>query len=330
MDFNLPEIKFAIDAVREAALLADKVQRELVTEALTKEDRSPVTVADFAAQAVLAKRLADRFPNTILVGEEDSQALRANAEKERLAQVAHFVQTVFSTASQEDVCDWIDLGGQTPGKRFWTLDPVDGTKGFLRKEQYAVALALIEDGKVQIASLGCPHIVKGRKVEIGGEGSLVLAVRDQGTWTQALNNPEGKWTALQVSPQEDRTRARLLRSAEAAHTDLSALDEIVQHLGIGSEPLRMDSQAKYSLLAAGEGELLFRLISPKSPDYKEKIWDQAAGSLVVEEAGGRVSDLDGLDLDFRQGRRLENNCGVLATNGLLHEEALDAIRAVKA
>jgi len=330
IDFNNSEITYAIEAVREAALLADKVQRDLVSEALTKEDRSPVTVADFAAQAVVAKRLADIFPDAILVGEEDSKALREEAESARLAQVAHFVQTIFDSASQEDVCDWIDLGGQRPSKRFWTLDPVDGTKGFLRKEQYAVALALIEDGQVQIAALGCPHISKGRKVEIGGEGSLVLAVRDQGSWTQALNKPEGKWTALQVSAQEDRTRGRLLRSAEAAHTDLSALDKIIQHLGIGTEALRMDSQAKYSLLAAGEGELLFRLISPKSPDYKEKIWDQAAGSLVVEEAGGRISDLDGLELDFRQGRRLENNRGVLATNGLLHEEALAAIRAVKA
>ncbi len=133
-----------------------------------------------------------------------------------------------------------------------------------------------------------------------------------------------------MSEQEDSKRARLLRSAEAAHTDLNALDEIAQHLGIGAEAVRMDSQAKYSVLAAGEGELLFRLISPKMPDYKEKIWDQAAGSLVVQEAGGRVSDLDGLDLDFKQGRMLLNNRGVLATNGILHETALEAIKAAKA
>ena len=55
----------------------------------------------------------------------------------------------------------------------------------------------------------------------------------------------------------------------------------------------MDSQAKYAVLAAGGGDVNLRLLSPSRPDYREKIWDQAAGSIVVEEAGGRVSDLNG-------------------------------------
>jgi 3'(2'), 5'-bisphosphate nucleotidase len=72
-----------------------------------------------------------------------------------------------------------------------------------------------------------------------------------------------------------------------------------------------------------------RLLSPKQPDYREKIWDQAAGSLLVEEAGGKVSDLNGKDLDFNAGRTLLNNRGILASNGHLHREALQAIRAIK-
>ena len=64
-------------------------------------------------------------------------------------------------------------------------------------------------------------------------------------------------------------------------------------------------------------------------DYHEKIWDQAAGSLVVEEAGGRISDLDGRPLDFTAGRTLARNRGVLASNGHLHEVALQALRQVR-
>ena len=90
----------------------------------------------------------------------------------------------------------------------------------------------------------------------------------------------------------------------------------------------MDSQAKYGVLAAGGGELIFRLLSPKAPDYKEKIWDHAAGALVLEEAGGKITDLSGKPLDFTQGRRLENNTGVFASNGWLHEAGLEAIAAV--
>jgi len=84
------------------------------------------------------------------------------------------------------------------------------------------------------------------------------------------------------------------------------------------------------LLASGRGDLLFRLISSRAPDYREKIWDQAAGSLLVAEAGGRISDLDGLPLDFTMGRLLENNRGVVASNGHLHEAALKALRLIGA
>jgi 3'(2'), 5'-bisphosphate nucleotidase len=94
--------------------------------------------------------------------------------------------------------------------------------------------------------------------------------------------------------------------------------------------VRLDSQAKYAILAAGAGDLIFRLIFPKKPKYKEKIWDQAAGSLVVEEAGGKVTDLDGKPLDFTQGRTLAKNRGVLASNTYLHDAALQAIKTAGA
>jgi len=329
IDTNSPETRFAIESVRKAALLAAKVQNEMVSPALTKDDRSPVTVADFAVQALIAQQLQSDFPEVVLVGEEDADALREPEERDTLDQVTQFIQEEIPNADTEKVANWIDHGGQDASSRFWTLDPVDGTKGFLRGEQYAVALALIEDGIVQIAVLGCPNLTNGRKMDIGGPGSLILAVNGEGSWVGPLSH-DGDFEPMLVSVQTDRTRARLLRSAEAAHTNVGNLDLIAQHLGIGAEPVRMDSQAKYSVLAAGDGELLFRLISPKAPDYREKIWDQAAGALVVEEAGGKITDLDGKALNFKLGRTLAENRGVLASNGQLHNEALEAIKSVGA
>ena len=87
----------------------------------------------------------------------------------------------------------------------------------------------------------------------------------------------------------------------------------------------MDSQAKYGLLASGQGELMLRLISSVRLNYKERIWDHAAGALVVEDAGGKVTDLDGKDLDFSQGSTLAKNRGVVASNGAIHNEALAII-----
>jgi 3'(2'), 5'-bisphosphate nucleotidase len=108
------------------------------------------------------------------------------------------------------------------------------------------------------------------------------------------------------------------------------MDLLAETLDLGGRPIRLDSMAKYLLLASGQGDLLFRLISPHSRGYREKIWDQAAGSLLVEEAGGRISDLDGVPLDFTTGRLLENNRGVLASNGRLHQAALEALKVVQA
>jgi 3'(2'), 5'-bisphosphate nucleotidase len=72
------------------------------------------------------------------------------------------------------------------------------------------------------------------------------------------------------------------------------------------------------------------MVTPDRPDYAEHIWDQAAGSIIVEEAGGRVTDLRGEKLDFSAGKRLTNNIGVLVSNGPLHTAALAALSRVGA
>ena len=112
LDTGRPEVVFAVDAVRRAGLLARKVQEELVEPALTKDDRSPVTVADFAAQAVVARLLDERFPGEPLVGEENADALRGAPET--LGQVASYVGRVVPEATPESVCVWIDHGTAEP------------------------------------------------------------------------------------------------------------------------------------------------------------------------------------------------------------------------
>jgi len=323
-----PETTFAVAAVRAACDLVRAVQRELCGQSLTKSDRSPVTVADFAAQAVVAQRLASERPADVLVGEEDAGDLRALEQRATLEQVTRFVAAQVPGASGEAVCDWIDRGRAEPAARFWTLDPVDGTKGFLRGEQYAVALALVEDGRVALGVLGCPNLNSDGRGDVGGAGSVFAAERGRGTWAATLGKED--WQQLRVSPRAEPASARLLRSVESGHTNVDEMGELVTALGATAEPVKMDSQAKYGVLAAGAGELLFRLLSPGKTDYRERIWDQAAGSIVVEEAGGRVTDLDGKALDFARGRTLAANRGVVASNGVLHDAALAALKRVGA
>lgn len=327
--FDVAEVRFAIQAVRYAAEVVRQVQQELVPQALTKDDRSPVTVADYAAQAVVAALLERCFPNDALVAEEDASALRAPEAAAVREQVAAYVRRQFPKAEVEQVLGWIDRGCAAPGERFWTLDPIDGTKGFLRGDQYAVALALVQHGRVEIGALACPNLSAARDLRPDGVGTLALAVRGHGAWWAGLRGTL-RWQPLEVSWVKDPAQARILRSYESDHTNADQVQALAEVLGVRVEPVRLDSQAKYVLLAAGAGEVYVRLLSPSKPDYREKIWDQAAGSLIVQEAGGRVTDLWGQPLDFRTGRRLERNRGVLATNGVLHEAVLQALAQVGA
>lgn len=328
------ESRFAIDAVCEAALVARRVQGELVTAALTKGDKSPVTVGDFAAQAIVAKRLTESGLTAPLVGEESAAYLRSPQGAETLERVTHFVRSAFPSASPEEVCEWIDGGDRDPGDTYWTLDPIDGTKGFLRGDQYAVALALVEGGRVMVGALGCPELVRAVEPQRGGVGTVIGAVRDGGAYWRDLDvsgcSPLSAWRRLEVSSVTDPAETRLLRSVEKGHTNLGAIDHLAAAMGVTAPPVGMDSQAKYAVLAAGGGEMLVRLLSEDRPDYREKVWDQAAGTIVIEEAGGRVTDLDGKPLDFSCGRTLAKNRGVVATNGHLHDAALGALRAIGA
>lgn len=335
LDLTHPEIRFALHAVRQASSLVRQIQEDLVSPALTKGDRSPVTVADFASQALTGRLLAQTFPDDVLVAEEDSTTLRQAAAAHTLNQVVRFVSRYEPQANPALVCKWIDHARVDSADRFWTLDPIDGTKGFLRGDQYVVALALIVKGQVQIGVLGCPNLTNARQSQIDGPGSLVIAVRGQGSWTTPLMPSDGSentvnFQQLHASPQTDLAQARVMRSFESGHTDASKIDAFTHLLGIQAAPVLMDSQAKYAVLAAGGGELLLRLLSPDKPDYREKIWDQAAGSLVLEEAGGRITDLRGNHLDFTTGRELINNRGLLASNGSLHATALQALNSLGA
>ena len=292
---------------------------------LTKSDLSPVTVADFAVQALAAHALEQAFPGEPLVAEETSQELRENDEV--MDAVVQFVATATPEADRDAVCDWIDRGAGSPAGRYWVMDPVDGTKGYLRGGQYAIALARMRDGQVELGVFGCPNLGAGCVPESCGGGVLVVAARGEGAWHTPLNEDAG-FEPMHVSDCTDAAHARMLRSYEASHTNAQQVDEVARALGLEAEPVLMDSMAKYAVLGAGNGELLVRLLSPKRPDYREKIWDQAAGSIIVEEAGGRITDLAGRPLDFAQGRTLANNRGILASNGRLHEAALKAVAQV--
>ncbi|HRX86023.1 MAG TPA: 3'(2'),5'-bisphosphate nucleotidase [Phycisphaerae bacterium] len=318
------ELDIAIKAVARACGLCTTVQRTLVTaDTVAKKDRSPVTVADFGVQAVVAADLIAAFPDVPMVGEEDASQLRGADGAALRGKVCTAVRAIDPRLSEQHILAAIDYGTYTGGAsgRHWALDPIDGTKGFLRGDQYAVALALVENGQVVLGVLGCPNLPMRAADPEGPRGCLFFAQRGGGAFQRTIDAAES--TPIHVSAVDDPAQATFCESVESAHTAQDDSARIAQRLGVTAPPFRIDSQCKYAAIARGDSAIYLRM--PTRADYEEKIWDHAAGAIIVTEAGGRVTDITGAPLDFSLGRTLRNNRGVVATNGLLHDRVIAAV-----
>ncbi|MGK7929743.1 MAG: 3'(2'),5'-bisphosphate nucleotidase [Spirulina sp.] len=313
------ERQTAIAAVTAAARLCETVRQQR-SQPLTKQDASPVTVADFGAQAIVCQALAANFPEDPVIGEEDSSMLQQPDRQEDLTRVVNLVRNILPQATPEEVLQWIDRGNNEIASRYWTLDPIDGTKGFIRGDQYAIALALVENGALKLGALGCPALPIDPSHPEGQKGVLFLAVRGEGTQMLSLGDPTP--TPAKVNPTDDPQRLKLITSVESRHSDRDKQKALAAALGMTLPALRMDSQAKYAAVARGDADLYTRIPPPDRPNKRENIWDHAAGAIVLEEAGGQVTDLDGKPLDFSLGAKLTANRGIVASNGAIHDRVL--------
>ncbi len=316
------ELAAALAAVRAASEVCRGAQgRLLAGHTLTKGDQSPVTIADFAAQAVVCAELTDRLGAIDMVGEEDPNDLRSPDAAGLLDAVTTLVQAPRGDAVDAvDVLDWISIGASADASgRYWTLDPIDGTKGFLRGDQYAIALGLIDDGEVILGVLGCPNLSNPD----GSIGAIFAATDGVAqVWYGDATDP----LAVRVDAPASLAEARLCESVESGHSNQDQSAQIAERLGITAEPFRIDSQCKYAAVARGDASIYLRL--PTRADYREKIWDHAAGKFVVEQAGGVVTDVTGAPLDFSRGATLAANSGVVATDGRFHDRVIEAVRSV--
>jgi 3'(2'), 5'-bisphosphate nucleotidase len=318
----------ALRAVRDAAYVCRAVRAALVPDQSSiKTDNSPVTVADYASQALISMELAEAFPDDPIVGEETAASLRAEPDSPLAAAVLQHVRGRRADASFDDLCAALDRcdGTGGPSGRHWTVDPVDGTKGFLRNQQYAVALALVEDGRVVLGVLASPNLPTNPADPASPVGCLFVAERGGGAWQLPLDGDGADAHPIHVSQISDLGSATYAESYESGHSSQDVSARIAEELGMPGPPMRLDSQTKYAVVARGEAEVYLRL--PQA-SWVEQAWDHAAGSLIVEEAGGRVSDVQGRDLDFSTGRRLERNRGLVVAAASVHAEVLAAAARV--
>ncbi|ODQ67045.1 3(2),5-bisphosphate nucleotidase HAL2 [Nadsonia fulvescens var. elongata DSM 6958] len=329
------ERKVAELAVQRACRLAVAVADSNKNSTITKDDSSPVTVADFGCQATIIAAIKNCFSEDPVVGEEDSDALRSkDSLRERVWSLVQDAvnsgsgetETIGELTTSEAMLDAIDAGNYEGGNkgRMWALDPIDGTKGFIRHGQYAVCLALLVDSEVVVGVIGCPNLPVDPSNPEGETGVIFSAVKGQGAFQRALSSDVA--TPISFSDVQSTEDAVFCESVESGHSAHGTQSKIAELLNISKPSVRMDSQAKYCSIARGDGDIYLRL--PVSDTYQEKIWDHASGNLLVSEAGGKVTDMFGNDLNFGVGRTLKNNKGVIAASNLLHQKVIDAVKQI--
>ncbi|TMW95575.1 hypothetical protein EJD97_008647 [Solanum chilense] len=365
------ELEIAVRAVHMACLLCQRVQENLLSETSehvhSKEDDSPVTIADWSVQAIVSWVLSEAYgSNVSIVAEEDVEALSKASAAGLLEAVVRTVNECLSDAPRfglkgpgtdldaKAVLEAISrcsLAGAR-GSKFWVLDPVDGTLGFVRGDQYAIALALIEDGEPVLGVLGCPNYpmkkewlsyqngyrrilsrLSSSTSESSDIGSVLYARKGGGrAWMQPLLRGENKFVwpnaarEIRVSSIDNPALATFCEPVEKANSSHSFTAGLAHSVGLRNQPLRVYSMVKYAAIARGDAEIYMKFARA---GYKEKIWDHAAGVLIIEEAGGVVTDAGGQPLDFSKGEYLEGlDRGIIACAGAkLHETIIGAVDA---
>jgi len=328
---------------------------------LTKSDASPVTIADLACQAVVNTHLqrAGLITGPVnpgapgMLAEEAASTLLGPANEGVARAVARVLAasgawpgepTAQELAAAIDAADLPGYSRERPlPGRYWCLDPIDGTKGFIKGRAYAVCLALVSGGQPTVCALSCPKLdpdVGADPVAVHPHGCVVLAER-LGQASGASNVPEAGWGPLwtvpltaaggcdfgaaragwaagmqQVQPQLTRWTEGLERSPR----DVRVLDAVIARVG-GRRGVAMDSQAKYAAVARHQADVYLR---PAPRHWGMKVWDHAAGIGLCQAAGRVASDLKGRPLEFSTGFALSGQ-GILVCPPELHRPIIDAL-----
>jgi len=292
------ELKLAIETVKIASEIT-KWFSNIGFKSFQKQDNSPVTLADYASQFFITFQISERFPEDQIIAEETNEVnLTVND-----------LDMIKSCYDDLNIDIEIDLSQKkAKSERQWTVDPIDGTKGFQKNLSYAIGIGLMINSVPRISIIGVPNFnekgtaifiaVKGNgaKVSYGGKSFSPIGVNKQDTLSESL-------------------------MCHSLHYDEPWVMKFASENNI-SKFIQMDSMAKFCLIANGDANIYIK------PLNKERSfsWDFLPGTLLVNEAGGEVSDLNGNPLKFLNEKVLVSASGLIASNTVIHQKILKSMR----
>jgi 3'(2'), 5'-bisphosphate nucleotidase len=261
-----------LQAALEAAERAGRELRRLYAEFQVIPDApaSISTDADRRSQEIILGVLRREFPHDALCAEEQTATL------------ADAVRT---------------------GERVWIVDPIDGTRGFARKNgEFSVMVGFVQEGRIAVGVVLEPALNR-----------LTYAVRNGGCWRH--DGDEKAASACQVTKVADLAQATLVQS----HSRTPGVrSKWVAALNPAKVMETYSAGVKLARVARGEADLYLNTY----PNFHD--WDSCAGHILVEEAGGRATGLRGEELRYGLPGAAQTH-GLLATNGALHGAALAAL-----
>lgn len=335
------ELDIAFDVLQKAASLSQTVVSAQDKAGIEKDDFSPVTVADFAVQGLLAATFHGAFPEDNFVGEENASYLRQNATL--LDRVWELLSTVPRDGltrlpeSKEKLCDLIDLcgSGVPERKRTWVFDPIDGTRTYMMGQVYAINIALLVDGEQMLSAVGCPNTSMDAKAPLNNPdidpshgGCIAFAVRGHGAYVRHMDGKTEDVTPRRLPQQPAVSSVRDVRfvtSHDMADSILPGIHErAAERMGVpfpGCDLLPW--VLRWTVLAMGLGNTTIHVY--KSRQRLGKIWDHAGAMLLYQETGGSITDVDGKPLDWLAGRKFVRNFGFVAAPPSIHAEVLEQV-----
>ncbi|UKZ81743.1 hypothetical protein TrVFT333_009515 [Trichoderma virens FT-333] len=334
------ELETAFGALRQASKLSQLIISSQDKGTITKDDFSPVTIADFAIQALLISTFKDAFPEDTFVGEEDAADLRAN--EALMSRVWDLLNTIAQEEdTQKGACKLPQTKDEMRARaiqgagsgRVWVFDPIDGTKTYLRGELYAINIGLIVDGKQTLGVVGCPNLSLNHKgplrnsdIDPEGKGCIVYAIKGHGAFARSLH--DGSQDAVQLPKQSATQELSFVTCIGLVDSALDGVHEVVaERLGVyfpGSDLVPW--VLRWAAMALGIGNTTVWVY--KRRDRFAKSWDHSGAMLLFEETGGKITDVHGKDIDLSAGRKLSANFGFVAAPVAIHDKVLKAVHDV--
>jgi len=298
----IKELTLAVDLVKNASKFTEWFKKEGVST-YKKRDQSPVTMADYASQIFIISRLKEAFPKDEIIAEESEQGIIDKISADQIKQC--FKKNNFRNIP--DMEKYLNYRGSSSNRQ-WTIDPIDGTKGYMEGLTYAIGIGLMVDSDPRICAICVPNY---------NNKGLAIFTAEQGSGAKVSYSGD-VFNSIQVSDQKNVKESRMCHSL---HYDLPWVPQFAEKIGIKSR-IQLDSMAKFCLIADGSYDIYIKPIM----GLTAYTWDYLPGDLLVREAGGKVTDLDEERLKYENEEILLRAPGIITTNGLLHDEISMFIR----